>query len=62
MLNHNFMMKEIEKCEDCSCKWSRTEASFSAVKTEAHTVGQRRGVRCFWVLIAEDMLWLSVGT
>lgn len=27
-------MKEIAKCEDCSCKWSRKEASFSAVKTE----------------------------
>lgn len=39
MLNHNFIMKEIAKCEDCSSKWSRKEASFSAVKTEAHTVG-----------------------
>lgn len=36
-----FYYEEIENCEDCSCKWSRKEASFSVVKTEAHTVGTK---------------------
>lgn len=36
MLIHNFIMKEIGKCENCSCKWCRLEASFSAVRTSSH--------------------------
>lgn len=71
ILYHNFILKKVEKYEDCSGKWSSKDTNFSTVyvvqlglflySKELGSHCGDRSDRCLWGIIAVDVLWLSLG-